>query len=75
MRYEVYKCWNFELTGKLEFTNETNSLQAAMTDAAYSVADDTSGYITDANVAVWDTQDGVYLFSMCYTRESGWFKC
>ena len=46
-----------------------------MADAAASLWDGAAGYITDANVAVWDTQDGVYLFSMCYTRDGGWFKC
>ena len=75
MRYQVYKCWHFELTGKLEFTNETNSLHAAMADAALNIDDDVDGCITDANVAVWDAVDGVYLFSMCYTRDSGWFRC
>lgn len=75
MRYEVYKCYNFELTGRLEFTNETDSISSAMADAAASMFDGNAKYITDANIAVWDSFEGVYLFSMCYTRESGWFKC
>ena len=75
MRYQVYKCYHFELTGELSFTNETDSLSCAMADAAASLWDGSAGYIMDANVAVWDAQDDTYLFSMCYTRESGWFKC
>ena len=75
MRYEVYTCYDFELTGKLEFTNTTGSVSGAMAYAASHISDKLDAHITDANVCVWDRFDGVYLLSMCYTRDSGWFKC
>ena len=75
MRYEVYKLYNFELTGKLEFTDCTDDIVAAIKDAAAWINGSPDVCITDGHVSVWDSVLGEPVFSMCYTRESGWFKC
>ena len=75
MRYEVYKLYNFELTGKLEFTDYTDDIVAAIKDAAAWINGSPDTYITDGHVSVWDYVLEEFVFSMCYTRESGWFKC
>ena len=75
MRYEVYKLYNFELTGKLEFTDYTDDIVTAIKDAAAWINDSPDACITDGHVCVWDYVLEEVVFSMCYTRDSGWFKC
>ena len=75
MRYEIYKSYNFELTGELEFTDHTDDIATAIKDAAAWINDSSFAHITDGHVSVWDRVLGELVFSMCYTRESGWFKC
>ena len=75
MRYEVYKLYNFELTGKFEFTDYTDDIVVAIKDAASWIKDSPDACITDGHVSVWDYVLEESVFSMCYTRDSGWFKC
>lgn len=75
MRYEIYKLYNFELTGELEFTDCTDDVATALKDAAAWINDSSVAHITDGHVSVWDCEDEVFVLSMCYTRDGGWFKC